>query len=103
MLPVRPVNRESSVRLPQHPDEHRSKRRSSSQSISGSANSGSLQVAPELADPVGALEVGAHQDGEEFGAGSRTQGPKALTEPALDVLQVHKTNASTEERLEFLG
>jgi hypothetical protein len=30
-----------------------------------------LRVAPELADPFGALEVGKHEDVEEFGAWSQ--------------------------------
>jgi hypothetical protein len=29
-------------------------------------------IAPELADPVGAFEVGEHQDVEQLGAGSGT-------------------------------
>jgi hypothetical protein len=33
-----------------------------------------LGVAPELADPVGPLEVGEHEDVEQLGAGSRTEG-----------------------------
>jgi hypothetical protein len=31
-----------------------------------------LRVAPELADPVGAVEVGGHEDMEQLGTGSRT-------------------------------
>jgi hypothetical protein len=30
-------------------------------------------VAPELADPVGELEVGEHEDVEQLGAGSRVR------------------------------
>jgi hypothetical protein len=30
-----------------------------------------LRLGPELADPLGTLEVGEHQYAEEFGAGSR--------------------------------
>jgi hypothetical protein len=33
-----------------------------------------LRVAPELADPVGSLEVRQHQDVEQLGAGSRPEG-----------------------------
>jgi hypothetical protein len=47
--------------------------RSSSQSIRSSARSGSA-VTPELADPVGSLEVGRHQDVEELGARNGTEG-----------------------------
>jgi hypothetical protein len=42
--------------------------RFSSQSIRSSA----LRVAPELADPVGPLEVGEHQDVEESSTGERS-------------------------------
>jgi len=34
---------------------------------------------PELSDPVGPVEVGEHQDVEQFGAGSRPGGVEALT------------------------
>jgi len=37
-----------------------------------------LRVAPELSDPVGPLEVGQHQNVEQFGAGSRPEGIQAL-------------------------
>jgi hypothetical protein len=33
----------------------------------------------EIADPLGALEVGEHEDVEQFGAGGRGEGVKALT------------------------
>jgi hypothetical protein len=48
--------------------------RSSSQSIRSSAEGAALWVAPELSDPVGSLEVGEHEDVEDFGAGSRAEG-----------------------------
>jgi hypothetical protein len=48
-----------------------------------------LRIAPELADPVGALEVGEGQDVEQLGAGSRTEGVESLTELRLEVVQVH--------------
>ena len=62
---------------------------SSSRSISSSAKATALWVAPELADPVGSLEVGKHQDVEQLGAGSGAEGVQALTELALDVLEIH--------------
>jgi hypothetical protein len=52
--------------------------RSSSQSISSSAKARLLWVAPELADPVGAIEVGKHEDAEKLGAGSGAEGVEAL-------------------------
>jgi hypothetical protein len=33
-----------------------------------------LRVAPELADPVGSLEVGEHEDMKQLSAGSRAEG-----------------------------
>jgi hypothetical protein len=45
--------------------------RSPSQSIRSSA-SAARWVAPELADPVGPLEVGQHEDVEQLGAGGGT-------------------------------
>jgi hypothetical protein len=54
--------------------------RSSSQSISSSAK---VRVAPELADPVGALEVGKHKNVKQLGAGSRAERIQALSESAL--------------------
>jgi hypothetical protein len=45
---------------------------SSSQSIRSSAGA-ALWVAPELADPLGQLEVGQHEDVEKFGAWTRTE------------------------------
>ena len=38
-----------------------------------------LRMAPELADPVGSLEVGEHEDVEQLGAGSGAEGVEALT------------------------
>jgi hypothetical protein len=35
-------------------------------------------VAPELADPVGSLEVGQHEDVEQLGAGSWAEGVERL-------------------------
>jgi hypothetical protein len=49
--------------------------RSSSQSISSSAK---VRVAPELADPVGALEVGKHKNVKQLGAWSGAEGVKPL-------------------------
>jgi hypothetical protein len=43
--------------------------RSSSQSINKLGEGSALRVAPELADPVGPLEVGEAQDVDELGAG----------------------------------
>jgi hypothetical protein len=52
---------------------------SSSQSISKLSEGEALRVASELADPPGAVEVGHHEDVEQFGPGSRTEGVEVLT------------------------
>jgi hypothetical protein len=64
--------------LAQHPDQHRSERPvllAVDQELSEGAR---LRVPPELADPVGSLEVGEHQDVEQFGAGCRPESVQAL-------------------------
>ena len=38
-----------------------------------------LRVPPELADPVGSIEVGEREDVEQLGAGSRPERVQALT------------------------
>jgi hypothetical protein len=43
----------------------------------------------ELADPVGPLEVGQHEDVEEFGTGSGTEGDQAGSEPTLELVGSH--------------
>ena len=53
------------------------------------AEGATLRVAPELADPVGSLEVGEHEYVEQLGPWNWTEGVEPLTEFALDVLQVH--------------
>jgi len=40
-------------------------------------------VAPELADPVGPVEVREHQDVKQLGAESRAEGVQALPQQAL--------------------
>jgi hypothetical protein len=52
------------LHLPQHPDEHRPERPillSVDQQLGAGA---ALRVAPELADPFGALKIGQHEDVE---------------------------------------
>ena len=56
------------LHLPQHPDEHRPKD-SILLAVDQQFGEGTaLRVAPELSDPVGSLEVGEHEDVEQFGA-----------------------------------
>ena len=49
-----------------------------------------VRIPPELADPVGSLEVGEHQDVEEFGALSGAERVQALAEAALKLLGAHE-------------
>jgi hypothetical protein len=48
-----------------------------------------LGVAPELSDPVGPLEVGKHQDVEEFGSSRRREGFEASSEAAFEFVGTH--------------
>ena len=48
-----------------------------------------LRVTPKLADPLGAVEVGQHQDVEEFGACSWPERVEAGTEAALEFVGPH--------------
>jgi hypothetical protein len=48
-----------------------------------------LRIPPELSDPVGPLKVGQRQDVEQLGAGSGTEGVKALPESALQLIRPH--------------
>jgi hypothetical protein len=52
-----------------------------------------LWVAPELADPVGALEVGEHQDVEQLGAGSGTEGFETFRDSAFELVGTHGLGA----------
>jgi hypothetical protein len=70
--------RRLAVGLPQHPDEHCPQRPillAVDQQLGECAR---LRVPPELADPVGSVEVGEHQDVELLGAGSGPEGVEAL-------------------------
>jgi hypothetical protein len=40
-------------------------------------------------DRVGPVEVGEHEDVEQLGAGSRTEGVQALPEAALQLIRPH--------------
>jgi hypothetical protein len=61
--------------------------RSSSQSIRSSAKK--RLCAPELADPLGVLEVGEHQDVEQFGAWSRPERVDTLAQGVLHLVERH--------------
>jgi hypothetical protein len=74
----------SALRLPQHSDQHRSERlvvlAVDQQLREGSA----LRVAPELADPLGTLKIGEHEDVEQFGAWSWPEGVQRRQKPSLE-------------------
>ena len=70
--------RRTVARLPQHPDQHRPERPILLAVDQQLGEGATLRVAPELADPVDALEVRKPQDVEELGARSRTEGVQAL-------------------------
>ena len=67
----------ASARFPQHPNGHRPKRPVLLAVDQELGEGAALRVTPELADPVGAVEVGEHQDVEQVGAWSRTEGVEA--------------------------
>jgi hypothetical protein len=73
----------------QHPDEHPSKRPILLAVDQEFGERTALRVAPELADPVGSLEVGEHQDVEQLGAGSRAERVETFSESALQLVRTH--------------
>ena len=75
--------------LSQHPDEH-SPPRPILLAVDQQLGEGAgLRIAPELADPVGSLEVRQHQNVEELGAGSRTESIQARPESAFELIGTH--------------
>jgi hypothetical protein len=80
VLAVTTLNKLTSLAfaLPQHPDKHRSEHTILLAVDQEFGEGATLWVAPELADPVGSLEVGKHQDVEKLGTGSRPECVEAL-------------------------
>jgi len=68
--------------------------RSSSQSIRSSPNSLLSGCPPELADPIGAVEVGETQDVDQFGASRRREGLEVLSEQACIRTTRHAENVA---------
>ena len=62
------------TQVPQHPDEHRPQRPILLAVDQQLGEDAALRVASELSDAVCSLEVGKHEDVEEFGAESRPEG-----------------------------
>jgi hypothetical protein len=71
------------VPLPQHPDEHRSQRPVLLAVDQELGEGAALRVSPELSDPLGAFEVGGHEDVEQLGAASGAEGVEALPDGVL--------------------
>jgi hypothetical protein len=65
--------------LSQHPDEHRPQASDPPRSDRQLGEGPRLRIPPELADPVGAVEVGERQYVEESGAWSGAEAVEALT------------------------
>ena len=77
--------------LPHRPDEHRSERPVLLAVDQELGEGATLWVAPELADPVCPLEVGEHDDMEELGTRSGTEGLQAFAKPELTLVGSHVT------------
>jgi hypothetical protein len=75
----------SRLALSQHPDEHCPERPVLLAVDKEFGEGATLRVAPELADPVGPLEVRQHQDVEEFGPSRRLEGLESLTQKVLEL------------------
>jgi hypothetical protein len=67
------------VALSQHADKHRPERPVLLVVDQELSEGAALRTAPELADQVGSLEVGEHEDMEQLGAGSRAERVQAFT------------------------
>jgi hypothetical protein len=85
------------VGLPQHPDEHRPQRPITLAVDRELGDGAALWVAPELADPVGPLEVGSSRTWRSSGRAAG-QGVEAFSESAFDLLQVHGSEARPRVR-----
>jgi hypothetical protein len=77
----------SPVGFPKHADEHRPECPVLLAVDQELGEGAALWVAPELSDPVGSLEVGEHEDVEEFGASGRRECFEASPERRLDLLE----------------
>mgnify|MGYP003401698248 CR=1 FL=1 len=88
MLPLSGSYR-SATGFSQHPDQHRSERPILLAVDQELGERPRLWGPPVGPDPVGAIEVGQHQDVKQFRTGSWPEGIEAFTELTLDLLQVH--------------
>jgi hypothetical protein len=77
------------VSFSQHPDEYRPQRPILLAVDQQLGKGATLRVAPELPHPVGPLEVGQHEDVEQFGAGSGAERVEALPKSAFELVGSH--------------
>jgi hypothetical protein len=77
------------VALPQQPNQHRSERAILLASIRELGEGAALRVAPELTDPLGAVQVGQQLDVEELGAGSGAEGIQPGPELSFKLIELH--------------
>ena len=56
-----------------------------------------FRVTPKLADPVGSLEDGEHEDVEQFGAGSWAKGIQTLPQSGLKLVGSHGSSLRRRE------
>jgi len=87
-FPVRPMA--LPIRLSQHADQHRPERPVLLTVDQQLGERPRLRVSPELADPVGSLEVRKHEDVEQLGASRRRESLEASLEPCLYLLEGHE-------------
>jgi hypothetical protein len=74
---------------PPHPDDHRPNCPVLLAVDQELGEGAALRVAPELSDPIGALEVAEHQDVEQLGAGSGAERVEALSQSAFELIRTH--------------
>jgi hypothetical protein len=86
------------VSPPAHPDQHRSECPVLLAVDQQLGEGAALRVAPELSYPVGPLEVRQHQDVEQLGAGSRSEGVEALPKSAIKLVGSHGLEATPSNR-----
>jgi hypothetical protein len=86
------------IGLPQHAYQHRPEHPILLAVDQQLGEGPALRVGPELADPVGTLEVGKHEDVEKLGASRRREGLEALPERVLHLLEDHGKDGSTSGR-----
>ena len=85
-------------RFPQHPDKNGSERPVLLAVDQEFGKGAALLVGPELADPFGPLEVGEHQDVEEFGATGLGESVEACLQSQLEDVRIHGWEATRSNR-----